>query len=397
MPFIKKITSKDIQLSKNTINELIQTCNIEQFEELCQKADFIFPFLKERIANDFVKLIKEENLKTIFEFSKIHCADFEDLIVNSWLKFASQDLTDELLELFENGTEEQKTYIAKYFSHIQDPLALEYLNKESYSSFEPLKINCAQTLSKFKDKEVLNNMKALIKTNADDFEKLSAFEFISAYQGEEQINFICQNAFSSAFLTNIISNLLDFNELSSLQKTLDNETLTKIFITIINAYPEDITLDTIGFYQIKDFINLIYANKNQFAINSLLMAKAKFSEFNENDIYSFDLDKNLKEELKNISKLLNSLNLPFDNLKEELENYSNKESFDCALDVILEYKLKDYSSNLAEIFNKKELNLIFYPKIAQILKEFNSINLLDLNIIEKIEDENIKALIKSYL
>ena len=69
--FIKNITSKDINLSKNTILQMVKSVNIEDFSELCQKSDFIFPFLKERIINDFVKLINKENLNAIFEFSKI--------------------------------------------------------------------------------------------------------------------------------------------------------------------------------------------------------------------------------------------------------------------------------------------------------------------------------------
>ena len=126
--FIKNITSKDIKLSHSIIENMIKASDIEAFRTLCEKSDFIFPFLKERISSDFVKLIKEENLSAIFKFSEIYCADFEDIIVNSWVKFASEDLTDEILALFENGTIEQKAYCAKYFSRINDPLALEYLN-----------------------------------------------------------------------------------------------------------------------------------------------------------------------------------------------------------------------------------------------------------------------------
>ena len=113
--FIKNITSKDIKLSHQTIENMIKAKDIEPFKLLCEKSDFIFPFLKERIAADFIKLIKKEDLNAVFEFSKIYCADFEDMIVNSWIKFASQDLTDEILDLFENGTVEQKAYCAKYF------------------------------------------------------------------------------------------------------------------------------------------------------------------------------------------------------------------------------------------------------------------------------------------
>ena len=147
--FIKNITSKDINLSKNTIRNMIKSASIADFKELCEKSGFIFPFLKERITNDFVKLINKDDLKTVFEFAKIYNCDFENLIVKSWLKFASQDLTDDILDLFETGTDEQKTYAALYFKYIQDPLALEYLNNLAHSGNDFLVIAAAQTLSAF--------------------------------------------------------------------------------------------------------------------------------------------------------------------------------------------------------------------------------------------------------
>ena len=86
--FIKNITSKDLNLSHKTIEALIKQKDSSLFSELCEKSEFIFPFLKERIIKDFVKLITKNDLDVVFEFSKIYCSDFEDLIVNSWIKFA---------------------------------------------------------------------------------------------------------------------------------------------------------------------------------------------------------------------------------------------------------------------------------------------------------------------
>ncbi|MBR6298169.1 MAG: hypothetical protein IKR34_02875, partial [Candidatus Gastranaerophilales bacterium] len=117
MQFIKNITSKDINLSKKTISDLINSSNTDNFKLLVQRADFIFPFLKERISKDFVKLVNKNNIKTLFEFTKVYSPDFEEMIVNSFLKFADENLTDEILELFETGTDEQKAYCASYFSH----------------------------------------------------------------------------------------------------------------------------------------------------------------------------------------------------------------------------------------------------------------------------------------
>ena len=381
---IKNITSKDLNLSLNTIKTLINTSNLEDFRELCEKSDFIFPFLKKRITDDFVKLINKENLNTVFEFSKIYCEDFEDLIVKSWVKFACEDLTDEILELFENGTNEQKAYCASYFKYIQDPLALEYLNEFAKSDFEALMLNCAKTLSIFKDETILNEMKNVIKTQDDEFEKLSAFNFICAYNGEENIKFIVQNAFSSPFLSNILSNLMDFCGIEYLKTILGEDDLIKIFQTIIEKYPEEISIDTAYYWNFIDYINLIYSFNNQYSKNVLILAREKFKEYSTNDIYLFDFDKNTKEEIKNIAKLLNSLDITF----KLNENYDNMQLSAC-LSVIKELKLVEYCDFLIDLLNNA--NEEKTAQIVLVLKKLEKTNLINHEIIENMQNENLKA------
>ena len=388
--FIKNITSKDIKLSHATIETMIKTKDLNAFKLLCEKSDFIFPFLKERISADFIKLIKKEDLKVIFDFSKIYCIDFENIIVNSWIKYASEDLTDEILDLFENGTNDQKAYCAKYFSKIQDPLALEYLNKYALNNFEPLKTNCALALSAFGDVEILNKMKNLIETSDDDFEKLNAFNFITTYGGDEQIKYVLQNAFSNPFITNIITNILDLNEINYLKNILDEKTLIRIFQIIIEEYPEDLPLDTCYYWNLIDFIKLIYSFDSNYAKNILILAREKFTEFSENDIYTFDFDKNIKAEIKSISQSLNALKLNFD-----VQNFKNEYELNLILEIIKELKLIDYSDYLANLF--AEVQDEKKAQIALILKEFNKINLINKDILKTIQNENIKALIESCL
>ncbi|MBQ2984243.1 MAG: hypothetical protein IJD57_05545 [Candidatus Gastranaerophilales bacterium] len=381
---IKNITSKDLNLSLNTIKTLINTSNLEDFGELCEKSDFIFPFLKKRITDDFVKLINKENLNAVFEFSKIYCEDFEDLIVKSWVKFACEDLTDKILELFENGTNEQKAYCASYFKYIQDPLALEYLNEFAKSDFEALMLNCAKTLSVFKDETILNEMKNVIKTQDDEFEKLSAFNFICAYNGEENIKFVVQNAFSSPFLSNILSNLMDFCGIEYLKTILGEDDLIKIFQTIIEKYPEEISIDTAYYWNFIDYINLIYSFNNQYSKNVLILAREKFKEYSTNDIYLFDFDKNTKEEIKNIAKLLNSLDLTF----KLNENYDNMQLSAC-LSVIKELKLVEYCDFLIDLLNNA--NEEKTAQIVLVLKKLEKTNLINHEIIENMQNENLKA------
>lgn len=393
--FIKNITSKNNSLFEATIKNLIKSADIADFRLLCEKSDFIFPFLKEKIIKNFVKLIKENELNSVFEFSKVYSSDFEELIVSSWVKFANEDLTDNILELFENGTDEQKAYAAKYFSYIHDICAIDYLNKFAFSNFEPLKINCALALSKFNDKIALNKAKEIVLTSKDDFEIIGAYSFITAYGDDEAIKFIIENYKKSAFRENIIISLFDFYDYDRLTKLLSKDEIIEIFNILIQAYPENISLNTIIYYQIYDYIKLISTYNNQFANNLLLIAKTKFDEYNSSDIYSFDLDKDTKNELKNITKFLDNLNLSFGNIIDELKEDNLRISL--ALDVIKELKMDEQADYLAELINNNKLPLDLCAKCAIVLKELNKTTLINKENINKIQNENTKALIESLL
>lgn len=396
--FIRNITSKDIILSKHIIKNLIISTNTEQFQTLANNSDFIFPFLKERIIEDFVKLVNEENLDAIFEFAKIYSSDFEEIIIKSWLKFANESLTDRILDTFKNGTKEQKTYCALYFSHIKDTLALEYLNKEAFSSYKPLKINCAQTLSVFEDKKTLNKMLELVLNSKDEFETLEAFEFISAYGGENSIKFIARNISKNPFASTIIAALLDYNSFDSIKKALNSDEIVKIFNILIDSYPEDTSLDTIEFYQVYDYIKFIQDIKTQYAYNVLSLTKIKFEEFLNNESYLFDLDKNSKELLTKIVSHLQSLSLSYMKLDKELDEAKNTPyRFDCALSIIKEFNLADSSNKLVELINTNSLKPSYIAKSVSVLSQLNMADSVNELVIEQIQDSNIKALIESYL
>ena len=393
--FIKNITSKDNSLSEATLKNLIKSANIEDFKFLCDKSDFIFPFLKEKINKNFVKLIEEKELNTVFEFSKVYSSDFEELIVLSWVKFANEDLTDNILELFDSGTDEQKAYAAKYFSYINDSCALDYLNKFAFCDFEPLKINCALSLFKFEDKTAFNKAKEIILNSKDDYEILDAYSFIAAYGGDEAVKFIIENYKKSAFRENIIILLFDFFDYDKLTKILSSDEILEIFSILIQNYPENVNLNTIIYYQVFDYIKLISTFNTQFANNILIILKAKFDEYNSSDIYSFDLDKDTKNELKNITKFLDSSNLPFENIKDEFNKGNLRISL--ALDVIKELKIKNLANFIADLINENVLTLDLCAKAAMVLKELNMTSLINKENISKIQNENIKALIESLL
>lgn len=234
--FIKSITSKDFNQSQEAIKNLINSKNLTLFSELSEKSEFIFPFIKEKIIKNFVNLINKNNLDNIFEFTKIYSFDFESLIILSWVKFANEDLTDEILELFEKGTQEQKAYCAKYFSYIKDSLALDLLEKNAHSDFEPLRTNCAITLSSFGSGKIINDMKQIIETSDDAFKQLNALQFLTAYNNENLIYYITQKAYNNPFVVEILTSLKNFYSLEVLKKNLSIEDLSRIFGKIGRAH-----------------------------------------------------------------------------------------------------------------------------------------------------------------
>ena len=392
MQFIKNITSKDIKLSQKTIFDLINSANIEDFKLLAENGDFIFPFLKDRISKDFVKLVNKENLKTIFEFTKVYSSDFEDMIVNSLLKFADENLTDEILNIFENGTKEQKAYCAKYFCHIKDTLALEFLYENINSDFEPLKINSILALKAFEDKKILQKAKENIESLSDDYEKLDDYLILAIFQ---EIKFIAQNGLNSPYNSTIVSYIFDYNDFETVKNKLDEEEIKRILNIFSDAYPEDIGLDTVLYYQISDLIKLVSSFNDNYSKNILLILKAKFAEFSSNDVYLFDFDKSFKQEVKNIFEFLKNLKLSTDETVFEY-NKEKPYQFNLLLDVIQEYDIKKFDGNLMEIFNKNEAGCEFLARIAEILKSHDKINSVDKNVVEKMENQNAKALILSY-
>lgn len=70
----------------------------------------MFDFVKNNVAQRIANEINETNYKNLIEFLKYYSPYYEDVIVSSLVKYADEDLTDLMLERFENGTVEEKIY-----------------------------------------------------------------------------------------------------------------------------------------------------------------------------------------------------------------------------------------------------------------------------------------------
>lgn len=106
--------------------DVINIPDVELFKELIDSEDFLFDFIKQNVANRLAKVCNSSNYLNLLQFLKYYSPSYEDVIISNLVKFSDEDLTDKMLAIFEDGTDDEKTYCAKYFSIVQDSLALDF-------------------------------------------------------------------------------------------------------------------------------------------------------------------------------------------------------------------------------------------------------------------------------
>src|SRR5699024_1100880 len=109
------LTSKDEKAALKSAQILLDSGNIEMFNALLKKSEFLFDFIKQNVNKRLSKALTQKNYKNLFNFLNNYSPDYEEFIASSFAKYADEDLTDEILDLLENGSDNQKTYAAKYF------------------------------------------------------------------------------------------------------------------------------------------------------------------------------------------------------------------------------------------------------------------------------------------
>jgi len=399
---LNNLISKDNKVSIAAAERIVNDCDIESFEKLSEKSEFLFDFLKEKIITNLINAVNSSNISNTFKFIKIYNSEFEDFIIKAWVKFADEDLTDKILEIFENGTDEERTYAAAYFCSINDTLSLEFLNKYAFSEYEPLAQNCARALKQFNDKEIFNNALKVIKDDTvDDFEKYKYVNFLVSY-GDKTVFDDLYNYFEKSFTKGFVSSsILYLKSFYEMTEQNEEDKALKIFDIILTSYPEEISLDTVLDFEIFDFVRFLAGQieaKNpdinaSYIKRLILKAKYKFNLIAREDIYTYDLAKNVKKEINEISAFLNTLNVDlFKGLEIELLS-DDKERVLEALDVILNYGKVEFLSNIKEVVEKTEYEDVIADCI-KVLKVFNGLCLVSKDeILNKLKNNNIKALV----
>lgn len=382
---LKKLTGKFgyDAVAKHLIND----CDTELFKELVDNDSFLFDFVKDNVAQRIAKEINENNYKNLIEFLKYYSPYYEDVIISALVKYADEDLTDLMLEKFENGTIEEKIYAAKYFGQIQDPLAYEYLKANSYSENDYLAHNCASALGEWQDKETYNI--AITKlNNGDDFEKLSAIKFLVAYGDKNAIPTIFETMNHSTMPENIAGEIPYLENLFDLLDKYYENTLLAINY-IINGLGEILPLSCVFDFELFEvFEKLINNHDDSKTAIVILNAQEKFDVLTENDEYLFDEDKNTKNEINDIKKLLKNAN------KKDLEKHINSELNENSP---LVFTALDFAKDVLAIRELlKSNNQTLILKTAEILKQLGNFDETAKTIaLLKVTDINIKAIIRA--
>lgn len=381
---LKKLTGKFG--FEPVVKHLINDCDTALFKELVENDSFLFDFVKQNVANRIGLQINETNYKNLLEFLKFYSPSYEDVIVSALVKYADEDLTDFMLEKFENGSDEEKNYAAKYFAYVQDPLAYNLLRKNSYCENEFLAQNCAFALAMWKDLDSLSEALEKLKSE-DDFEKLSAVKFLSAYGNKDVIPQIYAAMKTSAMAENIAGEIPYIENLFDLLDKYYEDTLFVINL-IINGLGEILPLSVVFDFELFDVFERLIGLEDSKAAVVLLNAREKFEILTENDEYLFDEDKDTKNEVNDIKNLLKSTN------KKELEKYINAELNENSLFV---YTALDFTTDLIAIRELlKSDNQTVILKTAEVLKKFNKLDETAKTVaLLKVSDINIKSIIRA--
>lgn len=382
---LKKLTGKNPKDYESVAYNLINIPDIDLFDELIKNEDFLFDFVKHNVALRIKKNINKSNYINLIKFLKYYSPSYEEVIISSLACYADEDLTDKMLDLLENGTEDEKTYAAKYFAHIQDPLALEDLRKNAFSQNSCLSSNCISTLAAFGDKEIYNECINKLNSN-DEFEQLEGVRCLVSYGKKEALGDIIKTMKTSSMAEHMASEIPYLQNLLEFINTNPTDGLL-ILNLITSALGEVSSLAQVFDFELYECYEFLLQNQMNSEIATVLLnAKDKFETLTENDEYLFDETKDTKQEVKDIKLMLDTLNV------NKLKSFADEE---LKPDSIFVFTALEFTSNVDKV--RKLLtsdNQTLVLKSVEILKKLGVMTQEDKNnALKYISNENIKNVI----
>jgi hypothetical protein len=381
---LKKLTGKNKSDYEQAAGHLINNADAELFKELVENDAFLFDFIKQNVARRLNDAVNNSNYKNLMAFLKYYSPSYEEFIIAKLVAHANEDLTDEMLERLEHGNVAEQTYAAKYFSFIKDPLSTPCLRELAYSDNEHLIFNSANALAAQGDTQSFED--ALQKLHAnDDFEKLAAVKFLTAFGNKDAAMPIIEVMKKSPLAENIAG------ELPYLVEILDLpfEDMLVVVNNIINGLGEILGLSAVFDFRLYDVLEfIIKKHSDGKAAVVLRNAVDKFETLTENDEYLFDEDKDTQREIHDLAKLLHGLH------KKELQKGINENLYEGSPFVYTALEFADDLYAIRELLKSNCQTLIL--KTVEVLKARGA---LDESIktvaMLKVTDGNIKSIIRA--
>lgn len=400
--YLKNLTGKDEQKAQEAACYMVDNVDLDLFKALVDKTDFLFDFVRNNVAKRITKAVNKDNCLNLIKFFDVYSSYYDDLFASILAKHANEDVTDEIFELLEKGTNSQKAYAAKYFSFIPDTVAIELLSKYAFFDDEALSYNCAEALGQMND-DISFDIALSNLNSEDDFEQLKAVKFFVAYGRDYPFDEIFMALKKSKMPENIagqipymvsVCELLNSNQLENSLIVLDN---------ILSGLGEILPLSDIFQFELFEALEFLMKKNNQEHNYSgkiaeiLLKALSKFKLFTENPEYIFDEDKDTKYEISSIYKLMQSYGADFWKKQKQFilaELESSDDRVIEALSIVVEFNLTEAADSIKKLLDR-ESEIVICEALSA-LKAIGLIADIELNsIASKIKNDNIKAIIEN--
>ncbi len=390
MDLFKAITGKNPAEFEQAAKILVNTPDVQLFAKLVKQDDFLFDFVKNNVAKRIRQAINKNNFKNVYSFLDFYSPSYDEMFAEVLFEYDKDNALAKMKEFLKNGTSGQKAYAVKYLSLCDKEEILDLipqLREFALCEDDYIAMNAIEVLSKIQDDVSKNQALERLNSN-DEFEQYEAVKFLTAYGAKDTLPEIIKVMKKSSLSENIASELPYLISLEELIKqNLDDAIL--VMCNIINAVPEIISPDVLSDYNLLEiFENLYSENLTSSSALLLRMAKEKFKEFEENDEYLFDCDKNTKEEISRINIFLEKVNINKLNSLLYDELYEESDFVFFAVDYVNDVE------ELETLLDGSNQTLIL--KVLTALKEKQALNSSHKQLaLKHITSDNIKQIVEA--
>jgi hypothetical protein len=397
---IKIITSKNEEEAVCVLSDMLDNSDVALFEELVKQSDFIFPFIKDNICRRFEKSLKASNYKNLFNFMHIYSPDYDRVFATALKVFGNDEIKPYMLNLLKNGSISEKTYASVFYEISPDLFAIKELISNSFSQNEDLAAASAAALGTINEQKSYELALEKLKSN-DDFVVLQALNFFVNYIKNPPMKEIFDAFQNFSMPENFAGKIAFLKPLPVLIKE-DLEHALPVIDHILIGLGEILPLADLFNFELYDVIGILSESSDSDFLPQiatiLLRAKFKFQIISNNDEYTFDEDKNTKNEIAEIQNLLNSFGENYWLYLQSLvplELSQNYKRISSALDVIRDFKINNAISSVIDMIFETEDQTLICDGIST-LKKLNALSLVNKeDIFPLLQNENIKALVES--